>query len=64
MLAIIILLLIPTGYEDALDYQDTERVRAKVLSVDDSNIIDTGLVRYGEQSCDLKILNGRFYVLN
>ena len=60
MLAIIILLLIPTGYEDALDYQDTERVRAKVLSVDDSNIIDTGLVRYGEQSCDLKILNGRF----
>ncbi len=60
MLAIIILLLIPTGYEEALDYQDTERVRAKVLSVDDSNIIDTGLVRYGEQSCELRILNGRF----
>lgn len=60
MLAIIILLLIPTGYEDALDYQDAERVRAKVLSVDDSNIIDTGLVRYGEQSCELRILNGRF----
>lgn len=60
ILAIIILLIIPTGYEDALIYQDAERVRAEVLSVDDSSIVDTGLVRYGEQACKLRILDGKF----
>lgn len=58
--AIILLLLVPTGFEDALNYQEAERCTARVLSVDDSTIVDTGLVRSGEQRCELEILNGRF----
>ena len=60
LLAIVILLLLPTGYEGALIYQEAERCRAQVLEVDDSSIIDTGLVRSGEQRCKLELLNGRF----
>ena len=58
--AIVILLLIPTGFEDALNYQEAERCTARVLAVDDSAIIDTGLVRSGEQRCELEILSGAF----
>ena len=58
--AIVILLLLPTGFEDALNYQEAERCTARVLSVDDSAIIDTGLVRSGEQRCELEILDGAF----
>lgn len=59
LLAILILLL-PTGFEGALVYQEAERCTARVLSVDDSTIIDTGLVRSGEQRCQLEILDGMF----
>lgn len=60
LLAILILLLLPTGFERALVYQEAERCTARVLSVDDSTIIDTGLVRSGEQRCQLEILDGMF----
>ena len=57
---IVILLLIPTGFEGALIYKGTERVSAEVVSVDNSMIIDTGLVRSGEQTCEVKFLEGQF----
>lgn len=60
LLAILILLFLPTGFEGALVYQEAERCTARVLSVDDSAIIDTGLVRSGEQRCQLEILDGMF----
>ena len=60
LLAILILLLLPTGFEGALVYQVAERCTARVQSVDDSTIIDTGLVRSGEQRCQLEILDGMF----
>ena len=60
LLAILILLLLPTGFEGALVYQEAERCTARVLSVDDSTIIDTGLGRSGEQRCQLEILDGMF----
>ena len=60
LLAVILLLLLPTGYEEALLYQDAERCSARVVATDDSTIIDTGLVRSGEQRCTLEILGGRF----
>ena len=60
LLAVILLLLLPTGYEGALLYQDAERCSARVIATDDSTIIDTGLVRSGEQRCTLEILGGRF----
>lgn len=57
---VIVLLLIPTGFEGAASYVGTERCRAQVLSVDDSTIVDTGLVRSGEQVCELLIRSGKF----
>ncbi len=60
LLAIVVLLLLPTGFEGALDYQQAERCTARVLSVDNSAIIDTGLVRSGEQLCQLEITDGLF----
>ena len=60
LLAIVILLLMPTGFEGALNYQQAERCRAEVISVNNSAVIDTGLVRSGEQLCQLTILDGMF----
>ncbi len=60
ILLIVFLLCWPTGYEDRQIYQEAERCRAVVLEVDDSAIIDTGLVRSGEQRCTLRLQTGRF----
>ena len=60
LVMILILLALPTGFEGALNYQEAERCSALVLSTDDSAIVDTGLVRSGEQLCELEILDGRF----
>ncbi len=57
---LIILILIPTGYEDAEIYQNMDKCAAQVLETDDSRIIDTGLVRSGEQTCRVRLLGGRF----
>lgn len=60
LVLMIALLLLPTGYEGALSYQNADRVRALVLATDESDIVDTGLVRSGEQRCRVKFLGGRF----
>lgn len=57
---IIILILIPTGFEGAQIYQGTERVPAEVLSADNSQIVDNGLIRTGEQNCSVRVLKGKF----
>lgn len=56
----VILIIMPTGYEGALNYQSADRVSACVLSTDESDIVDTGLIRTGEQRCRVRILGGRF----
>ena len=60
VILLLVLLVIPTGYEGALTYRNAERVRAKVLSTDESDIYDTGLVRTGEQRCRIEVLDGLF----
>ena len=60
ILLIAVLLLLPTGYEDAVQYQNAERCRADVTAVDNSAIVDTGLVRSGEQRCTLVFTDGEF----
>ena len=55
-----ILIFIPTGFEDAVIYKESEKCKAEVISVNNDRIIDTGLVRSGEQTCELKVLNGKF----
>ena len=55
-----LLICLPTGYEDALIYQGTERAVGKVVETDNSAIITSGLIQSGEQSCMLEIENGNF----
>ena len=43
-----VLLMLPTGFEGRLTYQNADRVRAEVLATDESDIMDTGLIRTGE----------------
>ena len=56
----IILLAIPTGFEGALQFRDAEKCRVLVEEVDNSKLIDTGLIRTGQQVCSVKILSGKF----
>ena len=60
ILLTVVLLLVPTGYEGALIYQDAEKVRATVLEVDNSTIINNGIIQNGEQYCTLRIEEGMF----
>lgn len=57
---ILVLLLLPTGYESAgaSRTDDSDRISARIVSVDDSTIKDTGLVRTGEQVCEVRLLEG------
>ncbi|MDO5520236.1 MAG: YibE/F family protein [bacterium] len=55
-----ILLCIPTGYEDALIYKGAERAIGVVLEVDNQEIITSGIIQSGEQSCVLRIKKGKF----
>ena len=57
---IAILMVLPTGYEDAVIYKGTDRVQAKVISTDESTVKSSGLIQSGEQYCDVKILGGKF----
>ena len=59
-LIIVILLLIPTGYEGGTVFQESDIRPALVLAADDSSVVDTGLVRTGEQRCKLRISSGQF----
>ena len=60
MLLLGILIALPTGYEDAVIYQGTDRCRAEVLDTDKSTVISSGLIRSGEQDCRVRLLGGRF----
>ena len=47
LIFIVILFFLPTGYQEI--YREAEQCVAEVLETDESKIIDTGLVRSGEQ---------------
>lgn len=57
---IVVLLVLPTGFEGNLVFQESDIRPALVLSTDESSIVDTGLVRSGEQRCQLEVLSGPF----
>ncbi|MFV0520199.1 MAG: YibE/F family protein [Lachnospirales bacterium] len=56
----VVLLFLPTGYEDAIIEKGTDRVVATVVNESSDFIIDTGLIRTGEQLCTVKIEYGKF----
>ncbi len=58
--AVIVLLCIPTGFEGTLQFRDAVRCRARVLDVNDERVVDTGLVRSGQQVCTVEFLSGKF----
>lgn len=60
VIVIIALLLMPTGFEETVQYQEADRCVAQVLEIDDSAIIDTGLVRSGEQRCKVLLLDSEY----
>lgn len=60
ILMIAVLLILPTGYEDAQIYREAERCRVKVLATDESNVRSSGLIQSGEQLCQVEVLNGKF----
>lgn len=55
-----ILLLIHTGFEGALQFQDAVKCKVEVLDCDNSSLIDTGIIRTGQQICKIKFLSGKF----
>ena len=55
-----ILMVLPTGYEDAVIYQGTDRCRAEVIKTDESAVIHSGLIRSGELYCTVRLLGGLF----
>lgn len=60
LLFIFVLLALPTGFEGALQFKDAVKCKVQIESVDNSSLIDTGLIRTGQQICKVKFLNGRF----
>lgn len=60
ILLIGILIAIPTGYEDALIYQGMDRATGTVIEVDNSTIKSSGLIKSGEQTCNMMINDGLF----
>ena len=59
LIFLIILLLLPTGFEELID-TNAERVRARVISTDNSEVQQLGIVKVGTQIVTVEILNGRF----
>lgn len=59
LIAIIVLICVPNKFPQKI-YENTERVSARVLSTDESFIINNGLIKTGEQLCDVEILQGKF----
>ena len=54
------LLRLSTGCEWAHSYRNADRVCALVLSTDESDIHDTGLIRTGDRRCRVRIPGGQF----
>ena len=54
----LVLLIIPTGYEDAIIYEDRERCKAEIIAVDNSNVMQIGSVVTGDQSCTIRLIDG------
>ena len=54
------LLALPTGFEDARQFKDAEKCKVLVEAVDNSSLINTGLIRIGQQVCTVRFLSGKF----
>lgn len=55
----LILVFLPTGFERDI-YKQSIRSKALITEVDNSLVRSVGIIRHGEQSCTVKIMNGKF----
>ena len=60
LFCVVLLAFLPTGYEDAVIFTEADHCTARVIACDNQAIIDTGLVRSGEQICTIRLLDGSF----
>ena len=60
VLCVVLLAFLPTGYEDAVIFTEADHCTARVIACDNQAIIDTGLVRSGEQICTIRLLDESF----
>lgn len=58
MLLLVYLWLLPTGYEDAIIYQDRIREKVEILEVDNGAMVIIGSVTTGDQKCTVRVLDG------
>lgn len=59
IVAIIILLMLPTGFEKQI-YTNAEHVKVKVLETNESGVYNSGLLKLGSQECIVEVLEGTF----
>ncbi|MDR0663665.1 MAG: YibE/F family protein [Spirochaetaceae bacterium] len=52
--------VIPTGFEGASQSAGSERVRGKIIEVNNERVINIGPVKQGEQQLEVEIRSGRF----
>jgi Predicted multitransmembrane protein len=57
MALIIALVSVPTGFSRSI-YLNATGAKVRILSVDDSAVLNIGLFRQGEQKCGIKVLSG------
>ena len=58
LIAIILLILLPNKFPQKI-YENTERVSARVISTDENFIVNNGLIKVGDQLCEIEILQGK-----
>jgi uncharacterized membrane protein len=54
-----VILYLPTGFSEK-NYQNSERVKALVLETDNSLVVETGILKTGSQTVQIRILSGKF----
>lgn len=59
IVAIIILLMLPTGFEKQI-YTNAEHVKVRVLETNESGVYNSGLLKLGSQECIIEVLEGTF----
>ena len=52
-----ILFKLPTGFENDL-YKDSIRIKAEIMEVNNDTVIQTGIIKQGDQSLKIKVLSG------
>lgn len=55
---IILLLILPNTFENK-NYKNFQQVKAKVLSIDNTQVLNMGILSSGQQVCELMILQGK-----